>query len=111
LEHLKIKIKSQELENVEYFNYFGCMIKNYACFTSDTKVGIATKKPAFNRKKTLFAKKLDLNLRKTVVKCYIWSTALYGAETWARLKADEKYQQSFEIWCWRKWRRTFRPIM
>jgi hypothetical protein len=24
---------------------------------------------------------LDLNLRKKLVKCYIWSMALYGAET------------------------------
>jgi hypothetical protein len=34
---------------------------------------------AFNKKKTLFTTKLDLNLRKKLVKCYIWSTALYGA--------------------------------
>jgi hypothetical protein len=26
--------------------------------------------------------KLDLNLRKKLEKCYIWSIALYGAETW-----------------------------
>jgi len=25
---------------------------------------------------------MDLKLRKKLVKCYIWSTALYGAETW-----------------------------
>jgi len=25
---------------------------------------------------------LDLNLRKELVKCYIWSTAWYGAGTW-----------------------------
>ena len=38
-------------------------------------------KAALNKKKTLFTSKLDLNLRKKLVKCYIWSTALYGAET------------------------------
>jgi hypothetical protein len=31
--------------------------------------------------KTAFNKKLNLNVRKKAVKCYIWSTALYGAET------------------------------
>jgi len=36
-------------------------------------------KAVFNRQKT---SKLDLNLRKKLVKCYIWSIALYGAETW-----------------------------
>jgi hypothetical protein len=37
---------------------------------------------AFNRKKTLLTTKLYLNLRKKLVKCYIWNMALYGAETW-----------------------------
>jgi hypothetical protein len=38
-------------------------------------------KAALNRKKTLFTNKLDLNLRNKLVKCYIWSIALYGAGT------------------------------
>jgi hypothetical protein len=42
-------------------------------------------KVAFN-KKTVFTSKLDLNLRKKLVKCYIWSIALYGAGTWALQK-------------------------
>ena len=37
-------------------------------------------KAAFNKKKTLFTSKLDLNFRKKLVKCYIWSMALYGIE-------------------------------
>ena len=37
---------------------------------------------AFNKKKNLFTSKLDLNLKKKLVKCYVWSMALYGAETW-----------------------------
>jgi hypothetical protein len=34
------------------------------------------------------------------VKCYIWSTALYGAESWTLQKSDQKYQESVEMWCW-----------
>ena len=37
-----------------------------------------------------------------LVKCYIWSMALYGAETWTLQAADQKYLESFEMWCW--WR-------
>jgi hypothetical protein len=33
-------------------------------------------KAAFNKKKTLLTSKLDLELRKKLVKCYIWSIAL-----------------------------------
>ena len=38
-------------------------------------------KAAFNKKKTLFTSKLELNLRKKLVKHYVWSMAFYGAET------------------------------
>jgi hypothetical protein len=47
-------------------------------------------KAAFNEKKTLFTSKLDLNLWKKLVKWYIWSIALYGAETWTLRKVDQK---------------------
>jgi hypothetical protein len=39
-------------------------------------------KAAFNKKKALFTSALGLELRKKLVKCYVWSTTLYGAETW-----------------------------
>jgi len=39
---------------------------------------------------------------KKLVKCYIWSMALYGAETWTLRATDQKYLESFEMWCWRR---------
>ena len=54
-------------------------------------------KAAFNKKKNLFTSKLDLNLRKKLVKCYVWSMALYGAETWTLRETDQKRLESFEI--------------
>jgi hypothetical protein len=39
------------------------------------KCGIATAKAAFNGKRALFSNTLDLELRKKIVKCYIWSIA------------------------------------
>jgi hypothetical protein len=60
------------------------------------------KKAAFNKKRVLFTSRLDLKLRKKLVKCYIWSIALYGAETWTIGSADQKHLGSFEMWCWRR---------
>jgi hypothetical protein len=37
-------------------------------------------KTAFNWEKALFTRKLDLNLRKKPVKCYLWKIALCHAE-------------------------------
>jgi hypothetical protein len=78
---IKIMIVQKQLENVEYFKYLGSMITNDARCTYKIKSRIAMAKAAFNKKKTLFTSQLDLNLRKKLVKCYIWSIALYGAET------------------------------
>jgi len=58
-------------------------------------------KAAFNKKRALFTSTLDLRLRKKLVKCHIWSIALYCAETWTLRAADQKHLESFEMWCWR----------
>jgi hypothetical protein len=59
-------------------------------------------KATFNKKRTLFTSTLDLELRKKLVKCYIFSIALYGAETWTLRAVDQKHLESFEMWCWRR---------
>jgi len=59
-------------------------------------------KAAFNKKRTLFTSTLDLELKKKLVKCYICSIALYGAETWTLRAVDQKLLESFERWCWRR---------
>jgi hypothetical protein len=55
-------------------------------------------KAASNKKRALFTNTLDLKLRKKLVKCYIWSIALYGAETWTLWAVDQKLLESFETW-------------
>ena len=70
--------------------------------TCEIKCRIAMAKAAFNKKRTLFTSTLDLELRKKLVKCYVWSMALYGAETWTLRAVDQKHLESFEMWCWRR---------
>ena len=81
--------------------YLGSILTNDGRCTCEIKSRIATAKAAFNNK-ILFTSKLDLNLRKKLVKCYIWSIALYGAETWTLRAADQKYMESFQMWCCRR---------
>jgi hypothetical protein len=52
-------------------------------------------KVAFNKKDNLSTSKLDLNTRKTLVKCSIWSTAWCGAETWILEKKRSEIPQKF----------------
>jgi hypothetical protein len=56
---------------------------------------------AFNKKRALFSNKMDLEMRKKLVKCCIWSVALYGAEIGTVWGVDQKQLESFEMWCWR----------
>ena len=78
------------------------MLTNDGRCTCEIKSSIAMAKAAFSQKKIFFSSKLDLNLRKKLIKCYIWSMALYGAETWTLRAADQIYLESFEMWCWRR---------
>jgi hypothetical protein len=85
---LQIKIDNKRMENVEEFNCLGSMITNYARCAQEVKARIVMAKATFNKKKTLFPSKSDLELRKKLVKCYIWSIALYGVDTWTLWKVD-----------------------
>ena len=59
-------------------------------------------KVAFNKNRALFTGTLDLELRKKLVKCCVWSIALYGAETWTLRTVDQKNLESFEMRYWRR---------
>ncbi|KAJ4429501.1 hypothetical protein ANN_21670 [Periplaneta americana] len=59
-------------------------------------------KKAFNRKRNIFYGPLEKELRKRLVKCFVWSVALYVAETWTLGQSEEKRIEAFEIWIWRK---------
>ena len=55
-------------------------------------------KSVFNKKKALFTSKLDFNVRKKLLKCYIWSLVLYGAETWPLRAGKQQYLENSEMW-------------
>jgi hypothetical protein len=99
---VKIMIDQKQLDNVESFIYLGSYLTNDGRCTCEIKCRIAMAKAAFNKKRAIFTSTLDLELRKKLVKCYIWSIALYGAETWTLRAVDQKHFGSFEMWCCRR---------
>ena len=64
----------------------------------------------FNKKRFLFTSTVDLKLRKKLVKCYIWSIALYGAEPWTIRAVDQKQPDSLKCGAGAGWR-SVGPIM
>ena len=87
---------------MESFKYLGSILTNDGRCTCEIKCRIVMAKAAFNKMRTLFTITLDLELRKKLVKCYVWNIALYGAETWTLRAVDQKHLESFEMWCWRR---------
>jgi len=60
-------------------------------------------KDALNKKSAVFTtNKLDLILRTKLVMYCIWSIALRDSETWLLWKVDQKYLESYEVWCCRR---------
>jgi hypothetical protein len=60
-------------------------------------IRIVITKEAFNRKISLLSSKLNIELRKKFVRCYVWSIALYGSETWTLSKLEWEYLDSFQM--------------
>ena len=58
-------------------------------------------KETFNREISLFRSKLNTELRKKLVRCYVWSIAVYHSDLDTK-KIGEECLKSFEMWCWRR---------
>jgi hypothetical protein len=54
-------------------------------------------KGSIQQEEDSFHQQTDLHLRKKLVNCYVWSIALYGAETWTIRTVDQKHLGSFEM--------------
>jgi len=99
---VEIMIDQKQLENVVSFKCLGSILTNGGRITCEIKCTIAVAKAAFNKKRVLFTSTLDLKSSKKLVKHYMWSIALYCAETWTLRAVDQRHLKSFELWCWRR---------
>jgi len=67
--------------------------------TSDTKPTHMKQRIVMAKEVFILHQQIGLNLRNKLMKCYIWSIRLYGADTWTlRKKKNQKYLDSLEMW-------------
>ena len=79
----KIDMRNKDaVEKVDKFKYLGCNISSNMNCCQEVKQRIATAKEAFNRKGSIFCGPLEKELMKRLVKYFVWSVDLYGAENW-----------------------------
>ena len=101
---LQVKVGNikQRTKEFDHLKYLGSVFIMRCYCTKEIKMRIVIPKEAFDRKMSLLTSKLKIELEKKLVRCYVWSIALYGSETWTLRKLERKYLDSFEMWCWRR---------
>ena len=82
---------------MDSFKYLGCSISSNLNYCQEVKQRIALAKEAFNRKRIIFCGPLQKELWKRLVKCFVWSIAFYGAETWTLRRNEQNRLEAFEM--------------
>ena len=90
------------MEKVKQFCYLGSLVTEDGRSCSEVRRRIALGKEAFNEKKDIMQKSLNLHLQKRMVKVFVWNVVLYGSETWTLQKEDIQRLEAFEMWIWRR---------
>jgi len=103
----KICINGIELENVEKFAYLGSNMTYYLDCSKEIAVRIAKAiaKATANLKaldKIWKSKAITLETKLSILKSCVFSTMLYGCETWTVTKRCESRILSFDRKCYRK---------
>ena len=95
---MQIKVNNKELKQVNRLKYLGSVLARDGYCTREIKMRIAIAKEKFNRRISLVASKLNIEFKKKLVRCYVWSIALYGSETGTLRKLEGKYLEAGSVW-------------
>ena len=98
----RIRLGNERLKVVEDFCYLGSKITADGRSREDIKWRLAIVKKAFLKKRNLLTSNININVRKSFLKVFVWSVALYGSETWTINSVDKKRIEAFEMWCYRR---------
>ena len=69
---------------------------------AEIKCRIAQAKETFSKRKDLLTKSLRKQTKTKIVKTLVWTTLLYGSETWTLTKEDVRKLEALEMWLWRR---------
>lgn len=96
---ISIKAVGQQLEQVKEYKYLGSWITERGDCMTEVKRRIGRAKDNFWE---FLRRNLTLNLKKSLLRTYIFSVVGYGSETWTYSKAVIEKLKSFEMWCYRR---------
>ena len=95
----QIKVHSKALEQVNSSVYLGSVFISDGRCEKEVKRRIRIAKIAFtSMKKVVCGRNISMPVRLRLLKCYIWSTLLYGCETWTLSKGMIENLEAAEHW-------------
>ena len=105
-EEINIMINGSRIEQVKILKYIGSTMTEDGRCETEINVRIALAKEAFSKRGELLTKSFRKEVKKKMVKTLVWSTLLYGSETWTLRKEDIRRLEAVEMWIWRRMERV-----
>ena len=100
---ISISVEGKPIQQVDRMVYLGYMATEDGKCDKEIKRRIGIARTAFeSMAKILTSRNISIELRSRIAKCYIWSTLLYGAETWTLTKVTSDKLEAFEMWLYRR---------
>ena len=100
---INIIIDGTPIEQVSKMVYLGHLATDDGKSEQEIKRRIEIARSTFtNMSKLLTSRNISTATRMRATKCYIWSTLLYGAETWSISKKMMTKIEAFEMWVYRR---------
>ena len=98
-----IHVNQHQIKQVDEFEYLGSILTDDAKCKREIVRRIGIAKTAFRRMTRIVTNRhLRIATRVKVIKTYIWSTLLYGCESWTLTQESRKRLEAMEMWCWRR---------
>jgi len=99
----KLIVNNAIIERVYSYEYLGTWIQSNGDNSREIRCRVEIARSTFFKLRKSFSNRdLPLDLRSKMLKCYVFSTLLYGMEAWTLKKADVQKIQAFEMWCFRR---------
>ena len=100
---MNIELDGQEVEQVSKFVYLCELITENGKCEEEIRRRIEIARKSFTKMRTVQTNpKLSITSRIRFIKCYVWSTLLYGVETWTISKISHQRLEAFEMWTLRR---------
>ena len=100
---VNITINNNMVEQVKSFTYLGQLVTEDGRCEKEVRRRIGIAKSAFAKYNSILtSRQISFATRIRFAQCYIWSTLLYGCETWTLTKPLERHIAAFELWLYRR---------